>query len=134
MDQWDYIALPKKWGGWGIKDLYIFSRALVANVVWRLITINNISMKIIVRNYIYPLSIIDQVRLQNKYKTNVSTIWKVVLASFNIIGEEIIFSGAKKPHVQTLVEWVKALNFLRNIAFPMKYCPHCLEGAQNLFN
>ena len=77
--------LPKKWGGWGIKDLYIFSRALVANVVWRLIMTKNISMKIIVRNYVYPLSIIDWVQLQNKYKTNVSTIWKFVLTSFNII-------------------------------------------------
>lgn len=49
----------------------------------------NLCMKIVVWKYIYPLSCIDWVRIQNKYKSNVSNIWKVLLASFNIIESRI---------------------------------------------
>ena len=35
---WDRINLPKQWGGWGIKDLHLFSRALAAKMGWHLIS------------------------------------------------------------------------------------------------
>jgi len=36
--KWDTIARPKKWGGWGIKRLDFFAKALAAKLGWQLIT------------------------------------------------------------------------------------------------
>lgn len=34
--RWDRISLPKGWGGWGIKSIHSFSKALDSKVGWRL--------------------------------------------------------------------------------------------------
>eukprot|EP00253_Pinus_taeda_P021333 PITA_21333 len=36
--KWETIARPKKWGGWGIKRLDLFAKALAAKLGWQLIT------------------------------------------------------------------------------------------------
>jgi len=35
--RWDKSTLPKKWGGWGLKNLFHFSKVLARKVGWRLI-------------------------------------------------------------------------------------------------
>lgn len=35
---WKKIALPKKWGGWGLKGLPLFAQALTAKMGWTLLT------------------------------------------------------------------------------------------------
>lgn len=40
--KWDSIAKPKKWGGWGIKRLDLFSKALAAKLCWQLISTNSL--------------------------------------------------------------------------------------------
>lgn len=83
--KWERISFLKRWGGWGLKDLFTFSSALAAKVGWRLISSNSILTEITVSKYIYTLSRIDWIHLDNKYTTNIYNIWKVVLTSFNII-------------------------------------------------
>eukprot|EP00253_Pinus_taeda_P015641 PITA_15641 len=39
---WNRIAIPKKWGGWGLKDLPSFAQALAAKMGWTLITGDNL--------------------------------------------------------------------------------------------
>eukprot|EP00253_Pinus_taeda_P035330 PITA_35330 len=39
---WDNISMPKKWGGWGLKDLTHFAHALAAKFGWTLLTRQNI--------------------------------------------------------------------------------------------
>jgi hypothetical protein len=34
---WKNMALPKSFGGWGLKNPFLFSKALAAKNVWRLI-------------------------------------------------------------------------------------------------
>eukprot|EP00253_Pinus_taeda_P027180 PITA_27180 len=39
---WKKISLPKKWGGWGLKDLPEFAKALAAKMGWTLLTRQNL--------------------------------------------------------------------------------------------
>ena len=33
-DHWDLLERPKKIGGWGIKDLHLFSKSLALKSLW----------------------------------------------------------------------------------------------------
>lgn len=57
--KWDNIALPKKRGGWGIKYLDTFAKALAGNMGWQIITCHNLWTKVVTHKYIRPLSIMD---------------------------------------------------------------------------
>lgn len=39
---WHNIALPKTWGGWGLKDLILFAHALATKKGWTLLTGQNL--------------------------------------------------------------------------------------------
>eukprot|EP00253_Pinus_taeda_P010718 PITA_10718 len=39
---WQKIAFPKRWGGWGLKDLPLFAQALAAKIGWTLLTRQNL--------------------------------------------------------------------------------------------
>lgn len=44
---WDKIALPKKWGGWGMKNIEIFSSALAAKLGWNVLTSRNLWAEVV---------------------------------------------------------------------------------------
>lgn len=52
---WQKIALPKKRGGWGLKDLPLFEQALAAKMSWALITSQNLWTRLSYHKYIWPL-------------------------------------------------------------------------------
>lgn len=60
---WKKIAIPKKWGGWGLKELPSFAQALAAKMGWTLLTGNNLWTSISYHKYIWPRNILDWVRL-----------------------------------------------------------------------
>lgn len=51
---WEKIAIPKTWGGWGIKDLPIFTSSLAAKYGQRLLTLENLWTVVVKRKYIDP--------------------------------------------------------------------------------
>lgn len=83
--RWDRIGVPKVWGGWGIKDLHLFAKALAGKVGWRSMTTNNIYTLVVYKKHIFPSSVDDWVRFPNKKKANVSIIWKEVISSFSMV-------------------------------------------------
>lgn len=50
--KWDTIARPKKWGGWGIKILEVFAKALAAKLGCQLITTHSLWTKVVYEKYI----------------------------------------------------------------------------------
>lgn len=56
---WKKIALPKKWGGWRLKDLPTFAQALIAKMGWTLLTGHNLWTRITYHKYIWPLHIME---------------------------------------------------------------------------
>ena len=45
---WKRIAVPKGLGGWGLKDIFLFSKALAAKGGWRLVHSNSLWTRVIV--------------------------------------------------------------------------------------
>jgi len=82
---WELIALPNKWGGWGLKILTHFSTTLAAKLGWKVLTAHSLWTEVVLHKYIYPLRILDWIRLPSWNRTDISVIWKDVLNSISYI-------------------------------------------------
>eukprot|EP00253_Pinus_taeda_P004922 PITA_04922 len=124
---WQKIALPKKWGGWGLKDLPLFAQALAAKMSWALITSQNLWTCLSYQKYIWPLGTLDWIRLPNWNRTGASSIWKAILHSMPMIRDNLAWkirdgtqarigidpwagSGGRHILPQDLVEYLLAHN------------------------
>jgi hypothetical protein len=74
--KWDNIALPKSLGGWGLKNIFLFSKALAAKACWRLISDTSMWTLVIAQKYISPNTIEDWIRRPQKSSSTGSIIWK----------------------------------------------------------
>lgn len=85
--KWDIIARPKRWGGWGLKRLDIFAKALAAKLGWQLITTQSLWTKVAYAKYISPSNTMDWIWRDHRNSSNLSIIWKAVLNSLPLICE-----------------------------------------------
>lgn len=88
---WHKISLPKKWGGWGLKELPIFAKALAGKMGWALLMTQSLWTSIVFHKYIWPLSIIDWVRLPTWNRSGISSIWKALLYSLPLIRDNLVW-------------------------------------------
>jgi hypothetical protein len=79
------LALPKTLGGWGIKNIFLFSKALVAKAGWRLIRTPTLWSSIALCKYILLNSLEYWICPLIKPLQNVSIIWKEIVTSFQVI-------------------------------------------------
>jgi hypothetical protein len=85
--RWKRIVVPKALGGWGLKNIYLFSKALAAKGGWRLISTTSLWTKVVIQKYIEPDSLETWIRRAQKSLKGVSVIWKAIINSFPVIGE-----------------------------------------------
>jgi hypothetical protein len=56
------LEIPKALGGWGFKNIFLFSKALAAKSVWRLISTVSLWTNVVIQKYIHPDSVLDWIR------------------------------------------------------------------------
>eukprot|EP00253_Pinus_taeda_P009046 PITA_09046 len=88
---WQKIALPKRWGGWGLKDFPLFAKAMAAKMGWSLLTSQNLWARLSYHKYIWPQDILDWVRLPNWNRTGISSVWKDLLFSLPLIRDNLVW-------------------------------------------
>lgn len=87
--KWDTIALPKRWGGWGIKRLALFSKALAAKLGWRLLTSDSLWSRVAYAKYIKPQTVLDWICTRQGNHHQISNIWKAVIDTIPLLREGI---------------------------------------------
>jgi hypothetical protein len=98
--KWDNIAFPKSLGGWGFKNIFLFSKALAAKACWRLITDTIPWTLVIAQKYISPDTIEDWIRRPLKTSTNGLIIWKEMISSFLVVGGSLAWKVGKGNHLR----------------------------------
>jgi hypothetical protein len=88
---WKKLALPKENGGWGLKNPFMFSKALATKNVWRLIQGIGLWVQVIRAKYIALDSVEEWVRNLVKRLQSTSIIWKVVTTTFHLVGNWLIW-------------------------------------------
>jgi len=86
---WDLIALLMKWGGWGLKNLDSFSKALATKMGWKILTTKCLWIKDIYQKYMWPLHTLDWIRLPTWNRPYISSIWHIVLNSISYIRDRL---------------------------------------------
>ena len=75
--KWNQIARPKTPRGWGLKNDFLFAKALAEKVVWRLISNQSLWTEVIIQKYIAPTPLLDWIRdMGNISLPNGSIVWK----------------------------------------------------------
>jgi hypothetical protein len=89
--RWERIAVPKALGGWGLKNIFLFSKALAAKCSWHLIKTSSLWTRVVYQKYIAPLTTLEWIRDPNKNSSGISIIWKVVIKDFDLIGNSLVW-------------------------------------------
>lgn len=89
--RWEKIAVPKALGGWGLKNIFLFAKALGAKVSWRLIHTQSLWTRVVYHKYIAPLTLLEWIRLGNKSRANCSVVWKAVVQHFSLVGSGLVW-------------------------------------------
>ena len=85
--KWTNIAQPKETGGWGIKNLPLFTKALEAKSLWRPTqNTNSLWGTVVCSKYFSNMEIIDWIRIPNKTFKNGSVGRKSMVLAFPLIG------------------------------------------------
>jgi hypothetical protein len=98
--KWESIAMPKALGGWGLKNIFLFSKALAAKVCWRLISVSSLWTQVVTQKYISPDSVEDWIRTPNKSASHCSIIWKAMISSFSVVGDSLAWRVGKGNHLR----------------------------------
>jgi len=83
--RWEKIATLNALGWWGLKNIFFFSKDLVAKGGWRLINTSSLWTKVIIQKYIAPVPLDAWIRSQKKNKKGASVLWKDLLNAFPLI-------------------------------------------------
>ena len=97
--KWEHIALPKKLGGLGMKNLVSLSKALVVKICLHVLTAKNLWTEVVTRKYINPLHTIDWIRRPNWNRYNISLIWHVLLNSIDHIRVGLVWRIGSRNQV-----------------------------------
>jgi len=89
---WKRIAIPKGLGGWGLKNIFLFSKALAAKGGWRLLKTNSLWSRVIKHKYLSEESVEDWIRNPRKSHVGGSMIWKAVVKSFHLIESKLAWN------------------------------------------
>jgi hypothetical protein len=102
--KWNILVVPKALGGWGLKNIHLFSKALVAKVGWRLITIDNLWTKVVIHKYINPDTVEEWICRPVKVATQCTIIWKALINSFQVVGEGLAWKVGNGQRVRIGVD------------------------------
>jgi hypothetical protein len=82
---WRKIAKPKKVGGWGIKNIFFFGKALAAKSLWRCLNVPGLWNEVILKKYIRKKSVVDWLREGKKNWSGISNTWRALISSLDIV-------------------------------------------------
>jgi hypothetical protein len=82
---WQTLSRPKREGGWGLKNLSIFNKALLACSFWRAISIDNIWHRVIKDKYLGAKPLSFWLRRTHLIQSLDSPFWKGLVSSSQVI-------------------------------------------------
>jgi len=84
--KWNKTAKPEEYGGWVLKNIFVFSRALAAKSLCMLLFNNGLWGKVMKIKYLDSRDLEDWIQHERKSFKRVSNIWKGLVKYFNILG------------------------------------------------
>lgn len=84
--RWSLIAKPKNKGGWGIRDLNLFNKALASKSLWRALFHDGIWSVTMRRKYLKGVDVVSWLRSKKHFAFQIaSIIWKNILTTLLVV-------------------------------------------------
>jgi hypothetical protein len=84
---WKRLSKPKKNGGWGIKNIFTFGKALEARSLWKCLMMPGIWHEVIIKKYLQKKTVEEWFRLEKIYSTGSSNFWRALTLSLPVISD-----------------------------------------------
>jgi hypothetical protein len=97
--RWETLARPKRFGGWGFRNIFSFSKALAATTLWRVLTKEGIWHKVIKEKYFPFITVNNWLRSVSFHQPSASKIWNNLLKSVHLITNWISWKPDMGHHV-----------------------------------
>ena len=75
----------KIYGGWGIRNIFDFSKSLAANTLWRVLNGEGIWHRVIFDKYLHNMSVITWLKSSSFQHNGASRIWSGLLKVIHLI-------------------------------------------------
>jgi hypothetical protein len=85
LSSWQSIARPKKYGGWGLRNIFIFYRAFGSNTMWRALMKHGIWQRVLKDKYFLHVSVLTWLRSAEPVHPFGSQTWKNLRNTLPII-------------------------------------------------
>ena len=83
--RWENLARPKEFGGWGIKNIFLFGSALATKNLWRVLFTQGTWKEVIHAKYLNNCNMVDWIRSNRKKKKGISNICNSLLHYFPVL-------------------------------------------------
>ena len=83
---WQQLSWPKKYGGWGIKNLHWFNLALRLKIFWVALQHDGLWHQVLIHKYLKHVSVVDWLRGKNFSPRGGSVIWRGFLQTLPCLG------------------------------------------------
>jgi hypothetical protein len=82
---WETLSKPKLYGGWGLRNIFIFYRALATNTLWRVLMKNDIWKRVIKDKYLPHGSVSTWLRSASSVSAHGSQTWKNLINTLPLV-------------------------------------------------
>jgi hypothetical protein len=107
---WEFISKPKPQGGWGIKNLPLFSRALAVNTLWCCLMKDDLWHKVLLDKYLPSISVVAWLRSTSKQSHNVSIFWRSLVKSVEVITQWLAWNPGSGHSIRIGEDMILGLN------------------------
>jgi hypothetical protein len=114
--------MPKHFGGWGLKDIWLFGKALAVKSLTIFLTIDSLWRQTLIDKYIALDTILDWIRKRQKCAHNVSNQWRAISLAFPIIGNFLAWKVGSREKVRIRVDAIPGCG--ANIFLPDNLVTH----------
>jgi hypothetical protein len=83
---------------WGLKNIFLFSKALVAKGGWRILNSSSLWTKVVVKKYIESILMETWIRSSQKSLKGASVIWKAIINAFPVIENGLAWKIGNGQH------------------------------------
>jgi hypothetical protein len=109
---WNQLAKPKKMGGWGIKNIYTFGKALATKSLWRCLMVHGLWHEVVLKKYLRKKSVVDWFREGRKNWVGISNIWRALTSSLPIITEWLAWKPGNGKDIKIGVDPYDRVSYL----------------------
>jgi len=83
--KWELLTLPKKYGGWGLRNLFDFNKDLAENSLWRVLMCDGIWNTVIIDKYLPHTTVKNWLRSPSFLHKSASGFWRGLLKLIHLI-------------------------------------------------